>query len=95
MSLNLANEAGYLYTHSKELVRINKKLRLLSKKAEKQVNKYHKAKTEDKKHKHKKNHTKTSTTIKKLVKKHDKLITLLRHHHVAYQHALHKEHKVK
>ena len=93
--MNLANEAGYLYNHSKELVRLNRRLRSLSKKAEKYLKKYHKTTNEDRKHKHKKKYTKIVTRIKKLIKRHDKLIILLRHHHLAYEHALHKEQKIK
>lgn len=93
--MNLSNEAGYLYNHSKELLRTNRRLRSLSKKAEKHAIKHHEATKESKKYKHKKKHSRATDKIRKLMKKHNKLISLLKHHHVAYAHALHKEHKIK
>ena len=93
--MNLANEAGYLYNHSKELISLNRRLRSLSKKADKHSEKYHQATKEEKRRKHKKKYSRVATKIKRLIKKHDKLILLLRHHHLAYEHALYKEQKVK
>ena len=92
--MNLANEAAYLYVHSKELLALNKKLQRLSKKAGKHVKKHAKAKTEEKKEKHKMKHSKTTENIAKLIKKHNKILEHLRAHQIAFAHALKTEHNV-
>lgn len=93
--MNLANEAGYLYTYSKELGSINKKLRSLSNKAEKHVKKHQSTSNEKKRLKHQIKHSQVTKKIRSLMKKHNKTITGLQHHHAAFLHALRKEHKIK
>ena len=90
--MNIINEAGYLYDYSKKLIKINKELNKLSRKAHKHSHQHQKAK-EEKKHKHQKRHQSTVNEIKELMKKHNQIITKLRHHHLTYAHALKKEHK--
>jgi hypothetical protein len=92
--MGLVNEAGYLYVHSKELIGLNKKIKRLSKKAQKHVDKHTKAETEDVRSKHKKKHTKATEDIHSLMKKHNTVLTRLKAHQIAYIHALRKEHKV-
>ena len=92
--MNLTNEAAYLYSYSKKLIKINQEIRNLSKKAEKKAHKHRSAKDEDKKNKHRKKHQKITKEIKSLMKEHNKVLIRLRHHQVAFHHALHKEHKI-
>ena len=92
--MNLANEAGYLYVYSKELMDVNKKIRKLSSKAEKHAVKHMNANNEKKKLKHKNKHAKVKNDIEKLLKKHNKIIKILKHHNIAFYHALSKEHKI-
>ncbi|MBT3814088.1 hypothetical protein HOE37_00805 [Candidatus Woesearchaeota archaeon] len=92
--MGLVNEAGYLYVHSKELLVLNKRIKRLSKKAKKHVDKHTKAETEGARSKHKKKHTKTTEDIHSLMKKHNKVLIKLKAHQIAYIHALRKEHKV-
>ena len=93
--MGLTNEAAYLYVHSKELVSLTRKLKRLSKKADKHATKHQKAQTPEDKHKHQKKHTNVSSDIKKLVEKHNTTIRKLRGHQVAFAHALGKETKIK
>ncbi len=93
--MNLTNEAAYLYVYSKELISLNKKLKRLSGKAEKHIYKHGKATSEKERLKHRTKHSKTVEKIRKLMVKHNELLNKLRHHHVAYAHALRAEHKVK
>lgn len=92
--MGLANEAGYLYVYSKELVAVNKQIQKLSHKAEKHARKHQTAISEIKKQKHKEKHTKTKIKIETLLKKHNHIILLIKHHHLAFYHALGKEHKI-
>ena len=88
--MKLTKEAAYLYVHSKELVALTKKLRKLSKEADKHAEKHQKTGAE--KHKHK--HAKVSGKIKHLIEKHDNIIKRLRHHYLRFTHALKKEVKI-
>ena len=92
--MNLANEAGYLYVHSKELLSINKQLKTLSKKSEKHAKKHAKAFTEGKKRKHREKYLKSKLKMEKLMKRHKELIKKLEHHRIAFHHALAKHHKI-
>lgn len=93
--MNITNEAAYLYVHSKELVSLNKRLKRLSRKAEKHVKKHGKTKSEEKKARHKLGHRKATEKIKNLIREHNRVLEKLRHHQVAFAHALREEHKVK
>ena len=91
--MNLINEAGYLYLYSKKLVRLNKKLKRLSKKAEKHSHRHGKAKSEERKLRHKLKHRKTTDEMKNLIKKHNRVLRRIKHHYLTYSHTLKKEHK--
>ena len=93
--MNLTNETAYLYVYSKDLISLNKKLKGLSGKAEKHIYKHGKATSEEDRLKHRTKHGKVVGKIQKLMVKHNELLNKLRHHHVAYAHALRAEHKVK
>ena len=90
--MNLAKEAGYIYYLSKGLLKVNKKLHNLSKRAEKHKTKHERA-AENKKHKHKQKHDKVLDKIKALKKTHNRLIKKISHHYVNFRHSLQKEHK--
>jgi hypothetical protein len=93
--MGTANEASYLYRHSKELVQVNKKLRKLTKKAKKHTEKHQKANDSKTKQKHQKKHGKVSTEMKKLIEKHNHIIKKLRAHQIAFSHSLNKESVLK
>ncbi len=93
--MSLTKEAGYIYVYSKELTKVNKQLKQLSKKAEKHAHKHGKTSDERKKLKHKKKHLDTTDEIKKLMKRHNDVLSSIKYHYRAYHHALHKEHKIK
>lgn len=92
--MSLATEAGYLYVYSKELVKLNKKLHNLSKKAEKHAHKRDRAGSESKKEKHHRKHAQVSSDVKDLLKRHNLVLRSLRHRYLSFRQALHKEHKV-
>lgn len=92
--MNLLKEAAYLYAYSRELIKVNKKLKSLGRKAEKHAHRYHQATSEEKQHQHKRKHSRTTAEMKKLMKKHNEIIGALRHHYLGFKHALHKEHKL-
>ena len=92
--MGLSNEAAYLYFYAKKLSGTDKKLRRLSKKAEKHKTKHIKASSEEKKNKHAKKHSSAKEEILKLMKKHNKLVAKIKHHHIAFSHSLHKQHKL-
>ncbi|MBT6775087.1 hypothetical protein HOA91_07000 [Candidatus Woesearchaeota archaeon] len=91
--MNLIHEASYLYLYSKKLTKLNREIKKLSKKAHKHIHKHNKTKSENRKLRHKLKHKKTTENIKGLMKKHNHLLTKLRHHYLTYSHALKKEHK--
>ena len=91
--MNISNEAAYLYVYSKELEKINSKIKRLSKKAEKHKKKHDNAR-EHKKPKHKAKHSNVIGNIKDLMRRHNKLVTQLRRHQIAFAGALTKEHKI-
>ena len=92
--MHLANEAGYLYVLSKELMALNKQLKKLTSKAEKHLRHYSDAKTEEERlHRHTR-HTRTTIEISHLLKKHHLLLQKLKHHHLAFDHTLVREHKI-
>ena len=90
--MNLTTEASYLYVYSKELVKLNKRIKRLSRKAEKHAHKHGKASSHEKKHKHKRKHESTIGDIKSLMKKHNQALRHLKHHYLNFHHALKKEH---
>lgn len=92
--MNIVKEAAYLYAYSRALIKINKKLRDLSQDAEKHAHRYHRAPSEEKKHKHKRRHSKTTSEMKGLMRKHNELIRSIKHHYLNFRHAFHKEHKL-
>jgi len=91
--MTLANEAAYLYVHSKELLSLNKELRNLTNKAQKHVEKHNKSKTEEDRYKHRRKHGKTTEEIQKIIKKHNTTLQKLKSHQIAFAHALQKEHR--
>lgn len=93
--MSLSSEAGYLYVYSKELVTINKKIKKLSKHADKHLKKHHKTDNINKKKKHYDKHKKKKEDIHDLIKKHNKVLKHLKHHNVAFYHALKKESKIE
>ena len=93
--MNLTNEASYLYVYSKKLIKINRLLKKLSKKAGKHAHRHKKATKIEKRYKHEKKHQAAVTEIKKVMKTHNKILEKLRHHYAAYAHALKKEHKAR
>ena len=92
--MNISNEAAYLYVYSKELLKINKQLKRVSKKAEKYAKKHSSAGTLEKKLKYKVKHTRVMEDIKELRKLHNKALATLRKHQIAFAHALQVEHKI-
>lgn len=92
--MSLLKEAGYIYLFSKELIKLNKKLKKLGKLAEKHKTRHEKAK-KHKKEKHKIKHALTVRDIEELMKKHNHVLGRLRTHYHRFAHYLRKEHKVK
>lgn len=91
--MNLANEAGYLYVLSKKLTWLNRRIKRCNKKAEKHAHRQAQAADQYKKHKHRIKHEKTKIVIHHLLKEHHALLTKIKHHKLAFTHALAKEHK--
>ena len=91
--MGLLREAGYIYLYSKELKKLNKKLKRLGKLAEKHKGRHEKA-AKDKKEKHKTKHALTVRGINELMKKHNQVLSRLKNHHYRYAHYLRKEHKI-
>jgi len=89
----LLKEARFLYSYSRELVKLNKKLSKLGRRAEQHKVRHGRA-SEDKKQKHKVKHVLTMREINKMKNKHNQLIMRLRTHHQHYAHYLRKEHSV-
>jgi len=88
----LTKEAGNLYIYSKELIKLNKKLKRFSKRAEKHKTKHEKAK-EHKKDKYKMKHALAVRDLKKVMKRHNQVLAGLRTHYHRFAHYLRKEHK--
>jgi len=93
--MKIANEAAYLYVYSKELQKLNRKLKRYSNKAQKHLDNHHRAKTEEKKLRHQTKHLRTKVKINKILKRHDLVLSSLRHHYLIFKHALNHEHKIK
>jgi hypothetical protein len=91
--MNLSNEAAYLYVLSKEIEGINRQIRRISKKADKHRNKHFKV-AEHKKGKHKAKYDKAVEELKLLLKEHNKILTRLRGHHIAFAGGLDKQRKI-
>lgn len=92
--MNIVNESAYLYSYSKKLKKINHQLGKLARKAHKHRKKHENLKEEKKKRKHKIKHQKAAGEMKLLLKRHNKILEKLRHHHSNFAHGLRKEHKV-
>ncbi len=93
--MTLANEAAYLYVYSKELAALNKCLNRWTRKVQKHRLKHEKTTDERKKQKHRLKHSIATNKIKELMKKHNTLLTKLKHHQIAFAHAIQKEHMIK
>jgi len=93
--MKLASEAAYLYVYSKELQKLNRKLKKYSKRAQKHLDKHHRARTEEKKLRHRTKHLRVTGKINKILKKHDLVLSSLRHHYLVFKHALYHENKLK
>ena len=92
--MGISNEAAYLYVYSKELLKINRKLKRASKKAEKAFKKFKESKTVEEQIKRKPQYEETLDEVHKLQKEHNYIIRTLRHHQVAFAHQLQNQHKV-
>ncbi len=88
--MTLSNEAGYLYSYSKKLTKVNATLRKLTKQAKKHQTKHEKSKKE----KHRVKHGKATSEMKKIMKEHNKILAKLRHHQIAFADQLQKQHKI-
>jgi len=88
--MKLTKEAAHLYLYSKKLKRINKEIKVQSKKVEKHKTKYERTKQD----KHKIKHLNAKLKINKLLEKHKETITKLDKYKYAFKRALHKEHKL-
>ena len=93
--MSLVNHAAYLYVHSKELIVLNKKLKRLSKNAEKHKKRGERESDFGRVHKHAKRHAEAGEDIRTLLKKHNRILTKLRQHQVVHANELRKEHKVR
>ncbi|MBU1112083.1 MAG: hypothetical protein ABIG93_05170 [archaeon] len=93
--MNLANEAGYLYVYSKKLMKLSKTLKYLSHHAEKHLKKHQSTNDANKKQKHYHKHLTKKEEITKIVKEREDIFKKMRHHEVAFRHALEKEHHLK
>tara|TARA_Y100000310_G_C20605536_1_gene775275 strand:- start:1164 stop:1439 length:276 start_codon:yes stop_codon:yes gene_type:complete len=91
--MSLLKEAGTLYLYSKELVKLNKKLKRYGKLAEKHKKRHGKAKVH-RKEKHKKRHASTIKDLNKVMKRHNRVLAGLRTHYHGFAHYLRKEHKL-
>ncbi len=91
--MGLKEEAGYLYLYSKELKRVNKKLRSLGKEAHKHASNYAKA-SEKKRGKYKKKHHQAKLEIKEQMNKHTRLMSKIKHHMLGFNDALRKSSKL-
>jgi len=93
--MNLSNEAGYLYVHSKKLSSLSRRLRAVSKHAEKHLNKHNSTNDAEKKRKHYHKHLTKKEEIAQIMKEREKILKKIKHHEVAFRHALEKEHHIK
>lgn len=91
--MSLAKEAAYLYVFSKELLKLNKKLKKLGRLADKHKVRHGKARVH-KKEKHKIRHVLTVRDIEELMKKHNYALGRLKTHYHRFAHYLKKEHKI-
>ena len=89
MSIN--RESAYLYLCSKELTKMNKKLHELSKDAQYHRQKHALAADERTRYKHSKKHHHATEELQQLLKKHDAMLSRIKHHLVNYNNALRKE----
>ena len=90
----IAKEAAYLYIYSKELTKVNKNIRRLSKRAQKHADKHNRTTDEEKKLRHKVKHRRVTNDINSLVKRHNAVVSRLKHHMINFHDALRKEHKL-
>ena len=92
--MSIASEAAYLYIRSKEFSKVNRQLQELSKKAQHHRDKHAQATDEAGRAKHKRKHSRITDDIKDLMKRHNMLLSRIKHHMVRYNDALRKEHKL-
>lgn len=92
--MNLVHEAGYLYLLSKELITLNRQLKKLTTKAEKQVYKYSQAETEPERRGHRFKHTRVTIEMAHLIKKHHLILDKMRYHHSIFDRALREEQRL-
>ena len=81
--MNISNEAAYLYVLSKEIESLNRKIKRLSKKADKHKERHQQA-SEEKKEKHRRRYGKVIEKLKDLLKEHNRILTSLRRHQIAF-----------
>ena len=91
--MGLLKEAGSVYVYSRDLIKLNKKLKRLSKHAKKHKRRHEHA-PHHKKEKHYVRHSSTVNDIRDLMKKHDRVLMRLRSHYRNFAHYLKKEHKL-
>lgn len=92
--MSLASEAAYLYIRSKEFTKVNKELKRLGEKAQELSKKHANSSDEKQRKKYHEKHSKTTEEIKKLVKRHNQILTRIKHHMVGYNDALRKQHRL-
>lgn len=91
--MGLLKEAEYIYWFAKGLVKLNKRLKRLGRKAEKHKARHGKA-PEHKKGKHRARHGSTVGEIREVMEKHNLVYKRLKRHHLRFAHYLRKEHKL-
>ena len=92
--MNLVRESGYLYLQCKQLVKVNKKIRSLSKDLTKHKEKHGKTTHKRKRQKHKEKHDKTKIKIHKLIREHNHYLEQIKHHYRNFYRAIREEHKI-
>ncbi|PIN73454.1 hypothetical protein COV20_04485 [Candidatus Woesearchaeota archaeon CG10_big_fil_rev_8_21_14_0_10_45_16] len=93
--MSLRKEAAYLYLLSKELNKVNKELKHLSKKAEHHIEKHNRSKSEEDRQRHRKKHHNVKTEMEKLLKRHNDLISTIRAHSHRFIRKLQDEHLLR
>ena len=91
--MSLSTEAAYLYSYSKEMEKIHKELKKLSKKIEHHAKKHSRATKIRHKEKHKKKHHDATTEIKGLIKKNKYVMKELHHHLIKFHEQIRRQGK--
>ena len=92
--MSITREAAYLYLCSKELTKMNKKLHELSTEVQYHRQKHALAADEKNRYKHSKKHHHATGELQQLLKKHDAMLSRIKHHLVNYNNSLRKELKL-